>query len=458
MKTFLLSHDLRTAMRSLRRTPLVSALMVGAEAVGIAAAVIAITLYHARSGDPIFWKDSTLFAVTLDTRDADDSVNPTRHPEYPPPQVTYRDALVLYASDIPLRSVMMYRSSQVVIPDRAGLKPLDVDVRVTSADFFRAFDVPFQYGSGWSRPDDDAPQAVVVLSNIMNRKLFGGENSVGRSIRLGGHSYRVLGVLGPWLPRPKYYDLNNGDFNPPEDAFLPFGWMKTLKLQTTGNTSCVTKQARLTGFDSLLTEDCVWLQYWVEFRRSSDRDRFQLFVDNYTDSERSHGRFPRKNNNRIVNVPAWLQMGDVIGDRTRIQLVLGVTFLGVCVLNTLGLMLSKFMGAAPISGLRRALGASRKDIVRQHLIEATIVGLLGGSVGLLLTLAGLLGLKWLMYSSTLLETRNPDQIALVQALVHMDIPVIVFAIALSIAAGVLTGLYPAYRIGRLAPATFLKTE
>jgi ABC-type antimicrobial peptide transport system permease subunit len=40
----------------------------------------------------------------------------------------------------------------------------------------------------------------------------------------------------------------------------------------------------------------------------------------------------------------------------------------------------------------------------------------------------------------------------------MDVSVILFAVALSLLTGVLAGLYPAYRIGRLAPATFLKTQ
>jgi putative ABC transport system permease protein len=458
MKTFMLGHDLRSALRSLRRTPAVSVLMIGAEAVGIAAAMIAITLYHVRAGNPIPWKDATLFAVALDVRDANLDFSRARHPEYPPDQVTYLDARALYASDIPRRSVMMYRASQVLTPERAGIRPSDASVRVTTADFFSIFDVPMKYGSGWSREDDEAPSAVVVLSKVANQKLFGGESSVGRNIMLGGHSYRVLGVTGEWMPRPKFYDLTGAEFSPQEDVYLPFGWMKTLKLESSGSTNCLTRRAHVTGFDSLLTEDCVWLQYWVEFRRPADRDRFQAFVDGYTDDQRTRGRFTRPNNNRIVNVPTWLTMENVIGDRNRIQLVLGLTFLGVCVLNTLGLMLSKFMSSAPLAGLRRALGASRADIVRQHLLEATIVGVLGGSVGLLLTLAGLHGLKWLMYGRWLSESDNPDDMVLVQALVHMDLSVVMLAIALSILAGVLTGMYPAYRVGRLAPATFLKTE
>jgi putative ABC transport system permease protein len=451
-------HDLKIAFRSLRRNPYLSVLMICALAVGITASMISITLYHARSGHPIPWKDKTLFVVTLDIRDADPDQGFSRHPEYPPWQLTYQDAHALYASEIPIRTVMMFKASQVVTPDREGVKPFGVNIRVTTADFFGAFDVPFLFGSGWSRTEDDAPGAVVVLSKFMNDKLFGGANSVGRDIVLGGHSYRVLGVIGAWMPRPKYYDPNNGAFDIPEDVFMPFGWTQALKLSTAGNTNCVTKRAHVTSFETLLTEECVWLQYWVEFRHPSDRDHYQTFVDNYANDARTHGRFPRKNNNRIVNVTTWLGMWDVVGDESRVQVVLGLVFLGVCILNTLGLMLAKFLSAAPIAGLRRALGASRADIIRQHLIEVMVVGVLGGAAGLLLTLGGLAVLKGWLYSDLLVGSDNPDRVALVQAFVHMDVSVIMFAIGLSLLTGVLAGLYPAYRIGRLAPATFLKTQ
>jgi putative ABC transport system permease protein len=454
----LLVHDVRMALRSLRRTPYLSLLMIGAIAVGITASMIAITMYHARSGHPIPWKDDTLFAVTLDNRDDDPQQGFDRHPEYPPFQVTYQDAHALYASDIPLRSVMMFTARQVVSPDRSGVKPFGVQVRVTTADFFGAFDVPFVYGSGWSRAEDDAPGGVVVISGFMNNKLFGGANSVGRNVVLSGHTYRVIGVIGSWVPRPKFYDVNGFAFDLPEDIYLPFGWMQALKLESSGSLDCVSKHAKVSSFETLLTQDCVWLQYWVELRRPADKARYQAFLDNYTNEWRQHERFPRQNNNRLANVPTWLEMADVVGDESRMQVVLGLIFLGVCMLNTLGLMLAKFLGAAPIAGLRRALGASRIDIVRQHLIEVMLVGVLGGVVGLGLTLAGLAILKVWLYSWLVARSDNPGRVALMNSFVHMDLTVIAIAIALSLLTGLLAGLYPAYRIGRLAPATFLKTQ
>lgn len=454
----MLAHDVRMALLSLWRTPYISVMMMGALAVGIMASMIAITLYHARTGHPIPWKEHTLFAVALDPRDPDPAAQPSGPDDQnPPPQLTYQDAQALYTSDIPLRSVMMYKSSQVVTPEREGAKPFSADIRVTTFEFFKAFDSPFLFGSGWTRADDDAPASVIVLSKFMNDRLFHGANSVGNSVVMGGHTYRVMGVLASWLPRPKFYDMTNGPFEVAEDVYLPFGWMKAIKLETTGTTSCVSKRVSVASFDALLTADCVWLQFWVEFRRPSDRGRYQQFLNNYTDDQRTNGRFPRKNNNRVADVSAWLARFNVVGDETRMMMVLGFVFLGLCILNTVGLLLSKFLTAAPIAGLRRALGASRVDIIRQHLIEVVLVSLVGGFAGLLLTFGGLQLLKvWLFVGGA--DMQNPDRAAMASSFVHIDFSMVVVAISLSLLTGILAGLYPAIRVGRLAPATFLKTQ
>ena len=50
----------------------------------------------------------------------------------------------------------------------------------------------------------------MVLSKYVNDKVFGGENSVGREVTLSGKQYRVLGVMRPWMPQPRFYDLGFG--------------------------------------------------------------------------------------------------------------------------------------------------------------------------------------------------------------------------------------------------------
>ncbi|MGH8218399.1 MAG: ABC transporter permease [Steroidobacteraceae bacterium] len=456
MTRFMLLHDLRLALRSLVRTPGLTALTAGAIACGIGAAMVALTLYHARAGHPIWWKADQLFAVTLDNRDADHSDDRfAAHPEYPPFLMTYRDAKALYQSNIPTRSVRMFRSMRVVEPDRPGLKPFSATVRVTTADFFPMFDVPFLYGTGWTRSADDGPNPVVVLGRHLNEKLFGGANSVGKLVTLSGKQFRVIGVIDNWMPQPKFYDLSQGSFNIPEDLYMPFGWLTALKLPVAGNVWC-TGTAKTGSFEALLSQDCNWLEYWVEMPTVQQRQRFQAFVDNYVRDQKGYGRFPRPLNNRIVNVPTWLAMNDVVGDGSRLLVGLGGLFLAVCILNTLGLMLAKFLGGAPVTGLRRALGASRRDIMRQHLIEVILVGILGGVCGIVLSWVGLWAVRVLTYVPA--QDDNPAHLALAQSLSHMDVTMLLAAVAISVVTGILAGIYPAWRIGRLAPALFLKAQ
>ncbi|MBX5460067.1 MAG: ABC transporter permease [Steroidobacteraceae bacterium] len=455
----MLLHDTRLALRSLKRNPILSLLMIVTIAVGIAASMIAMTVYSARAGHPIPWKEDKLFAVTMDTRDEGPPPPglPLRNYEYPPFTLGYQDAMAVYRSDIPRRSVVMYRTGQLVMPERANIKPFYVPVRVTTADFFAMFDVPFRYGGGWPRAADTTAEPVVVISKYLNDKLFGGVNSLGREITLGGRQFKIIGVLDAWMPHPRFYDLSGGGFDLPEDAFVPFEWVRAGKMFPQ-SISCVRRTSRVVNFESLFTEECLWLQSWVELADSAAHARFQDYVDNYVRDQKQRGRMPRPLNNRIVNVSTWLDMNNVVGDDTRMQVIVAVAFLVVCVLNTVGLILAKFLSAAPIAGLRRALGATRLDIVRQHLTEVVIMGLIGGALGLILSFGGLRLLHALIFSRGLETSDNPARLTLAQSFTHMDFSMLLLAVVLSVLTGILAGIYPAWRIGRLAPATFLKTQ
>src|SRR6185369_17702832 len=93
------------------------------------------------------------------------------------------------------------------------------------------------------------------------------------------------------------------------------------------------------------------------------------------------GRFERPRDNRLTNVAQWLRVQQVVDNDNRVLVGLAFAFLAVCLINTVGLLLAKFLNAAPITGVRRALGASRRDIFWQHLVEAGVVSLAGGIAG-----------------------------------------------------------------------------
>jgi putative ABC transport system permease protein len=261
--------------------------------------------------------------------------------------------------------------------------------------------------------------------------------------------YRVVGVLEPWAPSPKFFDLNNGSFEDPEDAYIPYGWGRTLELPVYGNTNCWKSEAGDT-YQDFLNSECVWLQFWAELPTAADRDRYQAFLDNYARSQKSAGRLPRPLNNRLYDVEQWLDRNEVVQRDNRVLIGIALMFLGVCLVNVVGLLLAKFLNAAPLTGLRRALGASRRDIVRQHMTEVLVIGLAGGVLGLLLAVGGLAGIR-AIYGSDFNRGAY-------ERLTEIDPIVVLVTLALSLLAGAIAGLYPSWRIGRTAPAIYLKTQ
>jgi putative ABC transport system permease protein len=442
------AYDLRLAWHSIRRNPGLSLLMVGAIALGIAVCTITFTMYHAIARNPIESKSRQLYSVTMDTWDPQRPANDDA-PEMPPAQLTYRDATALYTARVAQHAVIMYKSGAVVDAGRPNVKPESALLRLTTNEFFPMFDVPFQYGDGWSNNADEGPEPVVVLNDELNQKLFGGENSVGRAVSIAGKPFRVIGVLKPWRPSPKFYDLNNGVLDDVEDAFIPFRWGQSLELSSYGNTNCW-KSEVIDTYESFLNSECVWIQMWVELPTLAARDKFQAYLDNYARAQKAAGRYPRPLNNRLFDVQHWLDYNKVVQKDNSVLIGIALLFLGVCIVNVVGLLLAKFLNNAALTGLRRALGASRRDVVRQHLAEVTMLGLAGGVLGLLLGVIGLIGIRSLYDFEYTREAY--------EKLTTIDLPVALATLALALLAGAVAGLYPAWRIGRTAPAAYLKTQ
>ncbi|MGH6886320.1 MAG: ABC transporter permease, partial [Geminicoccales bacterium] len=386
-------YYLELALRNLKRNPGLTALMIGAVALGIAVCVMTLTLYRAMSGNPIWWKNDVLFAVTLDSWDPKDPYNDDK-PELAPWQLTYRDATALMESGIPKHKVVMHKSIGVLSLDGQAVKPERALTRVTTRDFFTMFDVPFKFGGGWTAAADRGPEPVIVLSKKMNDRFFNGENSVGRRIHWDDRVFRIVGVLDRWLPLPVFYDLNNGPLEEPEDVYIPFGWSVALELNSAGNTQGW-KPQEITTYQEFLGSETIWLQMWVELPDAASQQRFQAFIDNYATTQKQAGRFQRPLNNRLTNVDQWLVDNEVVGNDDHVLVGLAFAFLAVCLLNTVGLLLAKFLNNAAVTGVRRALGASRRQVFYQHLVEVGVISSIGAALGLALGGLLLMGLRGL---------------------------------------------------------------
>jgi putative ABC transport system permease protein len=190
---------------------------------------------------------------------------------------------------------------------------------------------------------------------------------------------------------------------------------------------------------------------WVELGSATARNRMQAFIDTYWAEQRNGGRFQRPHNNRLSDVARWLEDNQVVHSDDRLLVGLAFCFLGVCLLNTIGLLLAKFLNGAAVTGVRRALGASRGQIFNQHLVQAGLLAVASSFLGLVLSYLLLLAVR-VLYGDP--ETGGGG----FQALTHFHAISIFWAIALALLSLLITGVFPAWRIGRVPPARYLKSQ
>ena len=433
-------YYLKLGVLSIRANPALSALMVAAIAIGIGACMTIVTIRYMMSGDPIPHKSDQLFHVQVDSWD------PTSTNDELPVQLTYLDATGLYNADKAYRQAIMYQSYRIVEPEGEDQSPFGTSGRATTADFFTMFDVPFAYGSGWDKSADDAQERVVVIGHDLNTRLYGGEDSVGRMLTLNGETFRIIGVLQRWLPLPKFYDLNNNPHARVENVYFPFSVAIAGEYNNSGNTNCW-KPVADGGYEAFLGSECIWLQMWVELRNKGEQQDYVEFLNAYAEEQKTLGRFPRPLNNRVNDVQAWMDINEVVDEDVEVLLGLAILFLVVCLLNTIGLLLAKVMRRAKDISLRRALGASKRAMFLQYVVEAGMIGVAGGLMGIATTWVGLQGIKYLF-----------RQFEFVQGLARMDWVMVLLAVALAIVSALAAAFYPTWRACNVTPASQLRIQ
>ncbi len=438
------SYYLELALRSLRRSPGLTALMVLAIGFGVAASMTSWSVFRAVSGDPIPWKSSKLFVPQID------NWGPTARRgagnDEPPDALSYTDAMALMRDHRAKRQSAIYQIMPSVVPADAGKHPINVSGRAVFSEFFPMVDAPFAYGSGWSAADDSRRAAVVVIGHKLNEKLFAGSNSVGKTVSIEGRDYRVVGVLKEWNPQPRFYDIVNsgGFYGGLDEVFLPFERAIAVSMPNDGNTNC-NETPKESGFVGLQHSSCIWIAYMAELDGAAEVDAYRQYLDGYARAQQAAGRFSWPSNNRLRNLGEWLDYQQVVPRDTKVSLLVALGLLLVCLVNTVGLLLAKFLRRSSEIGVRRALGAPRKAIYLQFLTEAGVVGLAGGVLGLLLTGLGVASVSLVLPKS-------------ISDLARLDLSLLVLTLVVAVLATVLAGLYPTFRASRVQPAWQLKSN
>lgn len=431
----MLQYYFSLTLQSLQRTRWLTSLMILTLAVGIAAGMVTITLRHALSMDPIPGKSELLMGLQ------------------DPSAGTYAANLFDYVHAHALAR-LGGQNADSTFTGQGIVTSLSVHghevsngrglgIRYATLNFFQMFNVPLERGRMWTATEGENAAPVMVINRDTADALFPDGDAIGQQVRLGHTLYTIIGITGEWNPRPRYYNLNGpaGAFGGGGDAiFLPVTAIRYAPDDMMVPRGCTSGLATRALPSTFLTAECAWLSVW--YLTHSPRDAFAL-------KQVLKSQLPallrpyRANELQLLNVREILLDADIVPGSVRLYSMLGVIFLALCVVNASGMQLSRVLRSSSQIGVRRALGASRADIIQQYMCDALAVGGGGGALGMVLTFAALYcvrQLPGLMYAD----------------MARMDGAMFALMIALVIACSVLAGMVPAWVASRADPALVIK--
>ncbi|HEX5959742.1 MAG TPA: ABC transporter permease [Rhodanobacteraceae bacterium] len=431
-------YYLDLALRSFRRNKVLTTLMVLALGLGIGASITTLTVLRLLSGDPLPQKSARLFTPELNPLTAKDSSGAG-----PAPMgdlVAYVDAMNLLRAHKAQRQAAMALTGVKISSPRPNQSPFFSNGVMTTADFFAMFDAPFQYGTGWTAQSGQDAARVVVIGQRLNDKLFGGRDSVGKTIRVNDRDYRVIGVLRHWAPQPSFYSVSlsqDSSYGNGDSVFMP---LRSARADKMGPESVNCWQSAAGSLET--SPSCAWLSVWVELVEPSGAQAYRTFLANYVDAQIAAGRF-HLHQQWLPNLMGFLAQQQVVPDDAFLQTWLAFGFLLICVVGTVGLLLAKCLGRAHEIGVRRAMGASRVTLFAQFMVESALVGIAGGVLGLGVAELGLWEIR-----------HEPVQYA---HLAHLDPAMFLATFAVALVASLIAGILPAVRACLVAPAPQLKS-
>jgi putative ABC transport system permease protein len=290
-----------------------------------------------------------------------------------------------------------------------GDRPEAVTAALVGSDFFRVVGVPPALGRTFT-PDEDRPGGghVVVLANAFWRRRFAADpRIVGRKLSLDGQSFVVVGVMPPTLDFPAW-----GATGVP--LWAPLAWTETERaVRGIHDYSVIARLKPGVGLR----------QAQAEMDAISSR-----LARQYPADDQGWGA-------TVAELPEYL----VRSVRPALMILLGaVAFvLLIACANVANLTLAKSLGRQKEMAIRSALGASQGRMLGQALAESTLLALAGGALGLVVAHFGVALIV------AFLSTDLPRAIE-----IGLDGRILAFALAVSLASGLLAGLAPALRMTR----------
>ena len=394
-------QDVRYALRGMRRQPAFTAVVLATLALGLGANVAIFSIVHGVLLRPLPYA-APEGIVQLTHVAPYGSVSEPEFMDY------QRDARSL-------ERLAAYTTRDANLT--GGEEPERVQVARVSNGFFSILGLPPQLGRAFTSDDDvrHHPPVAEISYGLWQRRFGGDPHVVGSTIRLNGQVTTVVGVM----PRRFAYP------SPDVAVWVP------LRLDPD---SLWTRNNHYLQLIGRLAPGATAASASTEFN-TMDRRWMREYPETY---------FPQSPLGATVT-----PLGDALFGSTRPYLIallgaVGFVLLIACV-NVANLLLARGESRRKELAIRTALGAARRRLVRQALTESALFSVLGGALGLLVA--------W--WATRAMVALAPSSIPRLDD-VRIDLVVLAFAVAVSLATGVLFGLIPAMRATRDESADALK--
>lgn len=289
-------------------------------------------------------------------------------------------------------------------------KNWNTSINGTSVDYQYLRDIQLELGRFFTQGEANSRAKVAIIGQTVSKELFGEEDPIGQWIRINRVSFKVIGVL------PEQGAA--GWRNPDDQIIMP---LKTAMFRVTGEDYINYFEVRVRNMDDMAYVSEEIVNDIMRLHRLPESQRQTINVINMAEIQEAA--------NAMIATLAYL-----LGAVAAVSLLVG----GIGIMN---IMLVMVMERTHEIGLRKALGAQKSDILIQFLVEAVLICLFGGIIGIGFGSA----ISWALSSFA-----NWN--------IFISPGSIILAFTFSVMVGIIFGMWPAWRAAKLLPIVALRYE